>query len=113
MKEQRKSPRKIANEILEVTDQITGMQIGRVVNVSADGLMLLSEDPIVAGSVFQMDMMLPGKTGGDEKASFRAEAVWSTEATQPNSFWTGLHIVDISPENVLLIDKLILDWYSS
>ncbi|MCU7796741.1 MAG: PilZ domain-containing protein [Candidatus Thiodiazotropha sp. (ex Myrtea spinifera)] len=113
MKEQRKSPRKIANEILEVTDQITGMQIGRVVNVSADGLMLLSEDPIVTGSVFQMDMMLPGNAGGDEKVSFRAEAVWSTEATQPNSFWTGLHIVDISPEGVLLIDKLILDWYSS
>ncbi|MCU7844947.1 MAG: PilZ domain-containing protein [Candidatus Thiodiazotropha sp. (ex Monitilora ramsayi)] len=107
MKEQRKSPRKIADEVLEVTDQITGIQIGRVVNISADGLMLLSEEPVVAGSVFKMNMVLPGE---GKKVSFRAEAVWSTEATQPNSYWTGLHIIDISPEDVLEIDKLILDW---
>jgi hypothetical protein len=107
MEEHRKSTRKIANEVLEVTDQITSMQIGRVVNISSDGLMILSEEPMLAGSVLKMNMTLPF---GDSKVSFQAEVVWSSEATQPDSYWSGLHITEISPENVLEIDKLILEW---
>lgn len=113
MKEQRKSPRKIANQVLEVSDQITGTQIGRVVNISAEGLMLLSQEPIVTDSVYQLDMMLPNPDGNESKISFGAEAVWTTEATQPDSFWTGFRIIDISNDDVLLIDELILDWYSA
>ena len=57
--EKRKTLRKIANEILEVTDQITGTHLGRVVNISAEGLMLLSSSPIDTGSVYQLDLRLP------------------------------------------------------
>ena len=113
MKEQRKSPRKIANEVLEVSDQITGAQIGRVVNISAEGLMLLSQEPIVIGSVYQLDLVLPGSSNETHKVSFGAEAVWTLEATQPESFWTGFRIIDISNEDVLLIHDLILDWSST
>jgi len=112
MKEQRKSPRKIANQVLEVSDQITGTQIGRVVNITAEGLMLLSEEPIVIDSVYQLDLLLPDSKGGQTKISFGAEAVWTTDATQPDSFWTGFRIIDISSDDVLLIDGLILDWYA-
>jgi heterodisulfide reductase subunit A-like polyferredoxin len=107
MEEHRKSPRKIADEVLVVTDQITGLQIGRVVNISSDGLMLLSEEPIIAGSLLKMNMSLPSR---ETQLSFQAEAVWSSEATQPESYWTGLQITEISAEDVLEIDNLILDW---
>jgi hypothetical protein len=108
MEEHRKSTRKIADEVLEVTDQITDMQIGRVVNISSDGLMILSEEPMLAGSVLKMNMTLPN--GSDKIVSFQAEVIWSSETTQPDSYWSGLHITEISPENVLEIDKLILEW---
>ncbi len=113
MIEQRKSPRKIADQVLEVSDQITGTQIGRVVNISAEGLMLLSQEPIVTGSVYQLEMTLPGPDGSSQYISFGAEAVWTTEATQPESFWTGFRIIDISGEDVLSIDNLIMDWHST
>jgi len=113
MKEQRKSPRKIANQILEVSDQITGTQIGRVVNISAEGLMLLSQEPFLVGSVYQLDLVLPGTSDEESKVSFGAEAVWTLEAMQPESFWTGFRIIDISNEDVLRIDDLILDWHST
>ncbi|MEJ2455032.1 MAG: PilZ domain-containing protein [Candidatus Thiodiazotropha sp.] len=113
MIEKRKSPRKIADEVLEVSDQITGTQIGRVVNISAEGLMLLSQEPIVTGSVYQLEMILSGSDGSSQQISFGAEAVWTTEATQPESFWTGFRIIDISGEDVLSIDNLIMDWHST
>lgn len=112
MKEQRKATRKIANEVLEVSDQITGTQVGRVVNISAEGLMLLSQEPILVGSVYQLDLVLQGTSDGESKVSFGAEAVWSLEATQPDSYWTGFRIIDISNDDVLRIDELILGWHT-
>ncbi len=113
MIEKRKSPRKIADEVLEVSDQITGTLIGRVVNISAEGLMLLSQEPIVTGSVYQLEMELSGSDGSIQQISFGAEAVWTTEASQPESFWTGFRIIDISGEDVLSIDDLIMHWHSA
>ena len=111
MQEKRKSPRKIANEDLEVYDQITGDQVGKVVNISAEGLMLLSHEPFSIGSVYPFDLKLPNLIKKHSKISFGAEAVWSTEAAQPDNYWTGFRVIDISEENVLTIDELILDWH--
>lgn len=111
MNEKRKSPRKIANEVLEVCDQITGTQIGRIVNISSEGLMLLSSEQINPGSVFQVDLRLPRLIKGHSKISFGAEAVWSSQAAQPDSFWTGMRMIDISDDDVLTIDELIFDWH--
>jgi hypothetical protein len=112
MQEQRHCTRKVANEILIIADQITGNHIGRVVNISSEGLMLLSDEPIVTGSVYQLDLLLPNPQNNQEKISFAAEAVWCTEASQPESFWSGFHIIDIAAEDVLVIDELILDWHT-
>jgi len=113
MIEKRQSPRKIADEVLEVSDQITGTQIGRVVNISAEGLMLLTQEPVITGSVYQLEMQIPGSDGETKQITFGAEAIWTTETNQPDSFWTGFRIIDISSEDVLSIDDLIMDWNSS
>ncbi|MEW8508524.1 MAG: PilZ domain-containing protein [Candidatus Thiodiazotropha sp.] len=112
MQEQRQSPRKVANEVLIIADQITGSHIGRVVNISAEGLMLLSNEPMVTGSVYQLNLLLPVPKKNRENLSFTAEAVWCTEASQPESYWSGFHIIDIDADDVLIIDELILDWHS-
>lgn len=111
MNEKRQSPRKIANEVLEVSDQITGSKMGKVVNISAEGLMLLSSDMIDTGTVYQLDMKLPRLIKNHSTISFGAEAVWCQEAAQPDSYWTGFRMIDISEENVLAIDDLIFDWH--
>lgn len=111
MNEKRKAPRKIANEVLEVFDQVTGTQLGRVVNISAEGLMLLSSEQFHIGSVFQVDLRLPRLIKGHSKISFGAEVVWTTQAAQPGSFWTGLRMIDISEDDILTIDELIFDWH--
>ncbi|MCU7877424.1 MAG: PilZ domain-containing protein [Candidatus Thiodiazotropha sp. (ex. Lucinoma kazani)] len=112
MQELRQSPRKIANDVLVVADQITGSHIGRVVNISAEGLMLLSEEPVITGSVYQLDLILTSQVNDSNKISFGAEAVWCTEASQPDSFWSGFHIIDIGSDEVLVIDELTLKWHA-
>jgi hypothetical protein len=109
--EKRKVPRKIANEILEVSDQHTNTYLGKVVNISAEGLMLLSSEPFAPASIYQLDLKLPRLIKNHSKISFGAEAVWSSPAAQPGSHWTGFRIIDASEEDVMTIDELILDWH--
>jgi len=108
--DKRKVPRKIANEVLEVFDQLTGANLGRVVNISAEGLMLISGEPIDTGSVYQLDLKLPNPINKRGTISFGAESVWTTPTTQPGSYWTGFRIIDASDDSVLVIDEMIFDW---
>jgi hypothetical protein len=113
MKEKRKTPRKIADDVLEVSDQHTGTKLGQMVNISAEGLMLISNEPFTAGSVYEMDLKLPRLLKGHSKVSFGAEVVWSMPASQPGSHWSGFRIIDLSEDDVLTIDDLILDWHAT
>jgi hypothetical protein len=56
---------------------------------------------------------LTGPDDDEQRILFGAEAVWTTEASQPESYWTGFRIIDISSEGVLSIDNLILHWHSA
>jgi len=73
-------------------------------------LMILTTDSINTGSVYQLDLKLPKLIRNHGQISFGAEAIWSTPSAQPNSYWTGLRIIDAADEDVLTIDELIFDW---
>jgi hypothetical protein len=111
MTDQRKIPRKIADDVLEVSDQHTNSTLGQVVNISAEGLMLMSDEPFTVGSVYELDLRLPRLVKGHSKVSFGAEVIWTTPASQPGSHWSGFRIIDVSEEDILTIDELILDWH--
>ena len=113
MTEKRRTPRKIADDVLEVSDQHTNTILGKVVNISAEGLMLITNEPFTVGSVYELDLKLPCLIKGHSKVSFGAEVVWSTPASQPGSHWSGFRIIDVSEDAVLTIDDLILDWHAT
>ena len=110
--EQRCAPRQIANEVLDIFDQVTGNKLGRVVNISAEGLMLLSDNPVEAGSVYQLDVALPRLVKQRSRISFGAEAIWSSPSAQPGSYWTGFRIIDASDDDTVTIDQLLYDWHT-
>ena len=112
MQEQRHSPRKVADQILEICDQVTGNSLGRIVNISAEGFMLLSQEPVITGTIYQLSLLDPTAQEAGKSINFGAEAVWCSEASHPESFWSGFRIIDISNDDVLYIDQLILNWHS-
>ena len=66
MSEKRKTPRKIAQEVLEVMDRYTNTKLGSLVNISAEGLMIISSEPFSAGAIYQLDLgddQLPQRIG--------------------------------------------------
>lgn len=112
MEEKRRTPRKIANEVLKVFDTNTGDYLGRIVNITTEGFMLIGENPIENNSVFQVDMVLAEARFGKDRISFGTESLWCSQANLPNHYWTGFQIIDISIPSSEFIESLIEDWSS-
>ena len=110
MSNKRKLARKIANIVLEISDHNTGSHMGQVVNITTEGLLLISIEPIAVDGIFQMDMHTGESIDGVESINFGATALWSSPARQAGSYWTGFHIIDISPETSSIIEQIIKSW---
>lgn len=108
--ENRSRTRKIANEVLEVEDHLTASVIGQVVNISTEGFMLVGHEPLDEGSVYQLDLLLPKTLKERNKVFLGAEVIWTKETERPDSYWSGLQIIDISEEDLDIIQALIKDW---
>ena len=80
--------------------------LGRVVDITTEGMRLLSETPVAAGS-HKLRMELPRYLPETEKVTFTADAVWSGSDVNPDYQCTGLRITDISERDVRRIEYLI------
>lgn len=110
MNEQRRLPRKKVAENLEIIDPVTGQNLGSLINITVEGFLLYSLNPMESGAVFQLDMPLPRPIDGFDKVTFGAEVVWSSMVKETQSHWSGFRIIDISPSHKKVIDRMIEDW---
>jgi hypothetical protein len=100
MVEHRQSVRKPPDRPIEVLDVITGRPIGRVGNLSVDGMLLISQRALPANALFQLSFSLPSSDGsGSRPLEIGVNEQWGERASAPGQFWTGFHIIDISRED--------------
>jgi hypothetical protein len=100
MVEHRQSVRKPPDRPIEVLDVITGRPIGRVGNLSVDGMLLISQRALPANALFQLSFNLPSLNGSSARPiDIGVNEQWGERAAAPGQFWTGFHIIDISPED--------------
>jgi hypothetical protein len=110
MKEKRKRPRKVAGSNIQVFDANVNRRIGRLVNLTSAGLMLIGDAPMESNMVFQLELVLESPHYGKERLQFGVESLWCSEATESGRYWSGFHIIDISSETTELIELLVESW---
>lgn len=111
MLENRASPRKRVNEKIAVRDINSDELIGYLVNISAGGLMLISDKLLTPNRLFQLSMTLPAPINGIPIIEFGAECLWvqdNSEESQP--CWAGFQIIDLSDLGTVLIEHMIKAW---
>ncbi len=80
-------------------------------NLTPEGLMLISREPIRLSSIFQMRIKVPPPADRMEQVCFGAESVWTAKAGDEGGyFWSGFSIIDISDETADFIERWIEDW---
>lgn len=106
MIEHRRSPRKPPGVIIQVTNVMTGEVLGRLGNISAEGMMLVANQPIVDDALYQVLFNLPDEHGRLHPIEVGVHEQWSEQANVPGQHWVGFRIIDIAPAD----SAVLTDW---
>ena len=95
MAEQRKHDRKHMINYLRVIDRNTEELVGNLVDITTEGCMLISDDPIETGADFELKLDLPEEIRG-RQITFDAHSRWCKSDVNPEFYDTGLRLSNIS-----------------
>jgi hypothetical protein len=88
-------------------DKNTNELIGHLVDITSEGLMVISETQLETNKEFNFRMMLPKEIIGKETLEFNATSLWSRKDINPDFYDTGFSLNDLSEEDRLIVDQLI------
>jgi len=108
--ERRKLQRRQLIYYLRVFDQDTGELLGHLVDITTEGVMLISEAPLRTNQVFHLKMRLPEQMSGSKEIAFDAVSKWSKKDINPDFYDTGFQFVDIRAEDKEFIEDLIYEF---
>lgn len=100
MQEQRKHPRIPIDADVAVSDVNSGKMLGRLVNISAGGMMLFVDNPVAVHSVFQVGLHLPDSDSAGISINLGIENLWCSVSDGARGFWAGFLVIDISPDDL-------------
>ncbi|WPC07124.1 PilZ domain-containing protein [Pseudomonas sp. MBLB4123] len=90
---------------LKVFNRVTDKPMGYIGNVSLDGLMLISQLPMLVGARFELRLKIPG-VEGPRFVDFSATCQWCREDVTPGYFDSGFALVAPPAEYVEMVDAL-------
>ncbi|MBX3690760.1 PilZ domain-containing protein [Dokdonella sp.] len=108
-KHRRRSPRKTAHVAINVTNAMTGEPMGRIGNLSADGMLLVCNRKVADNALFQLSFELVDADGVPRMIEVGVHEQWSEPANMPGHFWVGFQFIDVAPEDVATISSWLGD----
>ncbi len=91
---------------LKVFNSITDKPIGFLGNVSEDGLMLISQLPLMIGADFDLRLKIPASDGILQVIDLRACCLWCHEDATPQHYDAGFSLQRPPPEYGQLVEAL-------
>ncbi len=110
MQDRRKFKRRFIMYYTRVIDLTTGAVLGYLVDLSADGAMVVSEEVFVPGKRYRLRMDVPEEFSGKACLDFEAECVWSRSDTDPRFFDSGFRLRDVPDSDIELIERIIQEY---
>jgi hypothetical protein len=110
MPERRRVKRRHLVFYLRVFHRSTGRQIGHLVDLTPEGMMLMSERPIRIGRTIPLRMTLPGDGPQENTIEFDATSLWTSPDINPDFYDTGFRFEQISAKTLARIETLIEDY---
>jgi hypothetical protein len=92
---------------LRVFDQKSGQLIGHLVDITPEGLMLVSESPIENNKIFNLRMVLPAEILMKENILFEAISIWCKKDINPDFYATGFRTILANQADMDLVERLI------
>jgi hypothetical protein len=106
-KERRKRPRKNTPHYLFVTEAEEGKVLGRLVDITSDGLMLVSAEAIPTKNYFRLQITLPRMVEDRSELVVEAESIWCKPDKNPEFFRIGFRFLNLSGQDGSLIESVM------
>lgn len=107
MKKHRRRPRKNTPHLVNVLDVETGRSLGRVVDITADGMMLVSKYQMELGHRIAVRIILPVMVQARTDVQVEAEAVWCKQDSNPDFYKVGFRFVNLAGEDGFLLEDVM------
>ncbi len=105
--EHRQRPRKNTPHLVKVIDLDSGQSMGRVVDITAGGMMLVTRQAISVGDRFNFRINLPVMVHYRTEVDVEAEAMWTKKDTNPSFHKSGFRFVNLPGDDGYLLEDVM------
>lgn len=105
--EARRQKRYSLTQTVQVYDTLTGKELGSLVNITNDGMMLVSAQRIEPNRIYQINLQLPKSIEGSESIDVVIDCLWSKPPSSQEVYWAGCVIIDADEKANAIINALI------
>ena len=105
--ENRKMLRSHLLYFLKIHDRSSGELIGHLIDLTLNGIQLISEQKLDVDRYLMLRMALPTELKESKEIIFDAKCVWSKRDVNPNYFAAGLKVTNLYWDDVQSIRELI------
>jgi len=92
---------------LRVWEMFEDRLLGHLVDITSEGMMLISERPIETGREFDLEIRFPDGEGEPKPIGFRVVCRWSDNDVNPAFYDSGFEFLEKSPEGIESIQTVI------
>jgi hypothetical protein len=107
MENRRKINRRYLLYFIRVFDAATRQQIGNLVDITLKGAMIVSQDPIPLEKTIRLRLELTTDVSDKLFMEFPAISKWCHPDLEPSLRDTGFEILELTPEDAAIIQKII------
>ena len=104
---ERKHDRVEIDQSIVIKDMISGKVFGELVNVTVEGIMVITEKEIPTQSIYQLSLQLPFELCGSNSIIIGADCLWCRNVDNISRHWSGFHIIDASVTAMEQLQELI------
>jgi hypothetical protein len=95
---------------LRVWDSGNQQFLGHVVDITEEGMMLISESEIPVGESYQLEIRLPELEGIGQPMRFTAVCRWSHNDINPSFYDSGFEFTEKEPSGIETLQKMIEEY---
>ncbi len=107
MEDRRKVKRRYLLYYMRVYAAATRQQIGNLVDITSEGLMVLSENTLEPGTITRLRLELTEDVATKPFLEFSARSKWCKPDITPNLYNIGFEILDLEPADEAIVQRII------
>ncbi|MDH3892544.1 MAG: PilZ domain-containing protein [candidate division Zixibacteria bacterium] len=108
MMDRRRLTRYEVEEYYPVVERETDRAVGRLANLSIEGVMLITEEPVKKRTLLKLTLKLPTPVLGHATVEFDAECRWSRKGRGVDWFESGYRLKNVPIEDQTTILCLVM-----